>query len=555
MNRSFCFFCRPWAHGVMIFRWCWFVLIGLGGGLVSGAAPAPGSAGLGAAGKPNIIFILADDMGYGDVKSLNPQGKIPTPYIDTLAAQGMAFTQAHSTSAVCTPSRYSILTGRYSWRSTMKQSVLGGFSPPLIEANRLTVAEYLRRNGYATTIIGKWHLGLDWVRRPESNAKATPKARGAGANPGRDVDFTKPFARGPLTLGFEEFFGISASLDMPPYVYLEGDRMQSAPSGERTFPWVGVAPAGEQTRLGPAAEGFEVVNVLPDFTRRAVEVIGRQAAAARSGKPFFLYLPLASPHTPLAPAKEWRGKSGLNDYADFVMQTDAAVGKILAALDQHGLAQNTLIIFTSDNGCSPEANFQFLNGHGHDPNARRRGYKADIFDGGTHVPFLVRWPARVLRGRSTDALVSLGDFMATCADIVGVPLPETAGEDSVSFLPVLLGKSGVGPRQTLVTHSANGSFAIRQGRWKLALCADSGGWSFPRPGQNPTTGAPRFQLYNLYTDPAEVNNVVAENPDVVRRLGVDLRDIVNQGRSTPGPVQKNATVTRWPQIEMLDEFK
>ncbi len=543
------------AHRWMTLRGCLLAVVGFACGSATQAATAPRSVTPVAAAKPNIFFILADDMGYGDVKSLNPQGKIPTPYIDTLAAQGMVFTQAHSTSAVCTPSRYSILTGRYAWRSTMKQSVLGGFSPPLIEANRLTVAEYLRRNGYVTTIIGKWHLGLDWVRRPDANVKATPKSKGAGANLGREVDFTQPFGRGPLTLGFEEFFGISASLDMPPYVYLDGNRVQSVPSGERTFPWVGVAPAGEQTRLGPAADGFEVANVLPDFTRRAVEVIGRQAGAARSGKPFFIYLPLASPHTPLAPAKEWRGKSGLNDYADFVMQTDASVGKILAALDQHGLTQNTLIIFTSDNGCSPEANFQFLNGKGHDPNARRRGYKADIFDGGTHVPFLVRWPARVPRGRSTDALVSLGDFMATCADIVGTPLPEAAGEDSVSFLPVLLGKSGVAPRQTLVTHSVNGSFAIRQGKWKLALCADSGGWSFPRPGQNPTTSAQRFQLYNLYTDPAEVNNVVAENPDVVRRLGVALRDIVNQGRSTPGPMQKNATVTRWPQTDVLDEFK
>ena len=505
--------------------------------------------------KPNIVFILADDLGYGDVKALNPQGRIATPFLDAMAAQGMVFTQAHSTAAVCTPSRYGLLTGRYAWRTRMKQGVLGGFSPPLIEPGRLTVAEFLRRHGYATTIIGKWHLGLEWARRPDAAGKTAPKVKGAAADPGREVDFTKPFARGPLTLGFDEFFGISASLDMPPYVYLEADRVQSVPTSERTFPWVGVAPAGEQTRLGPAVEGFDVVNVLPDFTRRAVEVIGRQAAAARSGKPFFLYLPLAAPHTPLAPAKEWRGKSGLNDYADFVMQTDATVGRIMAALEQHGLAQNTLLIFTSDNGCSPEANLQFLNGHGHDPNARRRGYKADIFDGGTRVPFIVRWPARVPRGRSTDALVCLGDFMATCAELVGMRLPDTAGEDSVSFLPVLLGKSGIAPRQTLVTHSSNGTFAIRQGKWKLIAGPDSGGWSFPRPGQNPTTSAPRFQLYNTVTDPAEVNNVMAENPDVVRRLGAALREIVNQGRSTPGVVQPNATVTRWPQIEILEEFK
>ncbi len=502
---------------------------------------------------PNIVYILADDLGFGDVQSLNPKGKIPTPHLDRLAAGGLALTNAHSSSAVCTPSRYSILTGRYAWRSNLKQSVLGGFSPPLIEDGRLTVAELLRRHGYATAIIGKWHLGLEWATRAAAATGGAVKTKkGGGAVNANTVDFTQPFRRGPTTRGFDEFFGIIASLDMPPYAYLAGDRITAVPTKERTFPWIGSAPEGEQTRPGPTAEGFDVIDVLPELTRRSVDFIARRANAARAGKPFFLYLPLASPHTPIVPTAAWRGKSGLNDYADFVMQTDAAVGEVLAALERHGLTQDTLVIFTSDNGCSPEANFHFLLGRGHDPSAGRRGHKADVFEGGTHVPLLVRWPARIPAGRRSDALIGLGDFMATCAEILGVRLPDNAGEDSVSFLPLLTGQADAPKRDTLVTHSINGSFAIRQGPWKLALCADSGGWSFPRPGHHATTGAPRLQLFNLERDPVELQNVVAQHPEIVRGLVARLRVIVEQGRSTPGAPQTNAPAPRWPQIDWND---
>ncbi|MCX6954786.1 MAG: arylsulfatase [Verrucomicrobia bacterium] len=523
------------------------------------SAPSPTRA-------PNIVFILADDLGYGDVKCLNPQGKIATPQLDRLAAGGMVFTEAHSSSAVCTPSRYSILTGRYAWRSALKSSVLGGFSPRLIEEGRLTVAEFLRSQGYATAMVGKWHLGLEWAKRPPGEArvagdeKAATKAKAKATkaeneNLGRDLDFTKPFGRGPVTLGFDEFFGISASLDMPPYTFLENDRVTVVPTKEQSFPWVGSAAAGKQTRVGPTAEGFDVVDVLPAFTQRAIDVIGRRAAAAREGRPFFLYLPLNSPHTPLAPTPEWRGKSGLNDYADFVMQTDAAVGEVLAALEKNGVADNTLVIFTSDNGCSPEADYPFLNAHAHDPSAARRGAKADIYDGGHHIPLIVRWPGRVTAGKSSDGFVCLGDFMATCADVLGAKLPDTAAEDSVSFLPLLAGRTVAAPRETLVLHSINGSFGIRQGKWKLELCADSGGWSFPRPGKDDTTGMPRFQLFDLEKDPAEKTNVLAENPEVVRRLGRLLREQVVNGRSTPGAPQPNTPAARWPQLAVFDEFK
>lgn len=524
-------------------------------GLLAAATPP-------VAQKPNIIFILADDLGAGDVKAFNANGKIATPNLDALAAQGMKLTEAHSSSAVCTPSRYSILTGRYNWRSTLKKGVLGGFSPALIEEGRLTVAEYLRRHGYSTAAIGKWHLGLDWAKLPAAD-KTAGKAKAAdavepgesGDNAGADIDFTKPFGRGPTTMGFDEFFGISASLDMPPYTFLEKDRVTVLPDHMATHPWIGVGQAVKKTRNGPTAPGFETVDVLPALTKRAVETIARKATDAKAGKPFFMYLPLNSPHTPLSPTKEWKGKSGLNDYADFVMQTDAVVGEVMAALEKNGVADNTLVIFTSDNGCSPEADFPFLAEHSHDPSLTRRGYKADIYDGGHRIPLIVRWPGRVAAGSQSGAFVCLGDFMATCADVLGEKLPDNVAEDSISFLPVITGRAGAVARDALVLHSINGSFGIRQGKWKLELCPDSGGWSFPRPGKDKTDGLPRFQLFDLEKDPAEKTNVIADNPGVVSRLGHLLSDYIVKGRSTPGAPQANDPVKNWPQRTWVEEFK
>ena len=518
--------------------------------------------------RPNILFILADDLGAGDVKCFNPAGKIATPHLDALAARGMRFTEAHSSSAVCTPTRYNILTGRYNWRSKLKSGVLGGFSPRLIEEERLTVAQFLRSQGYATAAIGKWHLGLEWQRSAhpalpstepaakKKNAKAKTKAATTAENdPGNDIDFTKPFGRGPTTLGFDEFFGISASLDMPPYTFLQNDRAAVLPDRVGNFPMKNAHPDAAKVRTGPIAPGFDTVDVLPKLTERAINYLGRRAADARAGRPFFLYLPLNAPHTPLAPTKAWQGKSGLNDYADFVMETDACIGEILAALEKNGLADNTLVIVTSDNGCSPQADFPALAALGHDPSASRRGYKADIFDGGHRIPLIVRWPGCVKAGTRTDAFVCLGDFFATSADLLGQKLPDNAAEDSISFLPLLLGRPGPAPRDHLVLHSINGSFGIRQGKWKLELCADSGGWSFPRPGRDSIEGLPKFQLYDLEKDPAEKTNVVAQNPEVVQRLGKLMRDTIAHGRSTPGAPQPNAPTTRWPQTAWMDEFK
>jgi arylsulfatase A-like enzyme len=458
--------------------------------------------------KPNVVYILCDDLGYGDVQSLNPtRGKIPTPNIDRLAAQGMIFRDAHSASAVCTPSRYSILTGRYNWRTHLQKGVLFGMSEPLIAKDRMTVAEMLKANGYSTACVGKWHLGLDF-----------------GKDPLKD-----PIVDGPLQHGFDEFFGISASLDMPPYAFIEGDRFTEELTA--TKKWV---------REGPAAPSFEAIDVLPALAKRATHFISsHKPQPGKQTKPFFVYLPLNSPHTPILPTKEWEGKSGVGPYGDFVMQTDAVVGEVMQAIDDAGLTDSTLLVFTSDNGCSPAAQVDDLERQGHFPSAQFRGYKADIWDGGHRIPYIVRWPNAVKAGSVSDQTVGQIDLFATMCEILGVQKPDNAAEDSVSILPVLRGVATGPVREAEVHHSIGGHFAIRQGPWKLELCAGSGGWAHPNEKQAHAQNLPPVQLYNLDDDIGETNNVHAQHPEIVERLTRLLEKYIAEGRSTPGAKQKN----------------
>ena len=455
--------------------------------------------------KPNIVYILCDDLGYGDVHCFNPQrGKIATPHADRLAGQGMSFTDAHSGSSVCTPTRYGILTGRYAWRTHLQSGVLGGESKALIARDRLTVPAFLQQHGYATAGIGKWHLGM-----------TLPDAK----------HLADAIQDGPTTRGFDEFFGISASLDMPPFAFIENDHYTEAPTA--TKQWI---------RKGPAAPGFEAVDVLPALTRKAVESIGRHAAG---GKPFFLYLPLNSPHTPIVPTKEWQGKSGLGAYGDFVMETDWALGQVMDALDKAGIADKTLIVFTSDNGCSPAAGVGNLEKQGHFPSANLRGYKSDIWDGGHRIPFIARWPGVTKPGNTCGQLVCLTDLLATCAEILGEKLPDNAGEDSVSILPLLKGQDRP-VREAVVHHSIDGMFALRQATAKLVFGAGSGGWSKNDGDQAPV------QLYDMAQDLGERQNRQAADQDQIARLTKLMDKYLADGRSTPGPPQKNdANIKLW----------
>ncbi len=494
--------------------------------------------------QPNIIFILADDLGYGDVGCLNPQGKIATPNFDRLAREGLMLTDAHGGSAVCTPTRYGIMTGRYAWRSRLQSGVLGGLSPRLIESNRLTVADLLKSNGYHTACIGKWHLGMDWVKLP---GKSVSELNIEKPEQVHNVDYAQPITQGPNSVGFDSYFGISASLDMVPYTFIQNDRVWMLPTEDRDFAMF-LGRDKPRCRKGPAAPGFEVEHLLPELTKRAIAYVDERAAKAKSGKPFFLYLPLASPHTPIAPTSPWQGRSKLNAYADFVMETDEAVGKLLAALDRHQLSENTLVILTSDNGCSPQADFSELVSKGHNPSYVFRGHKADIYEGGHRIPLLARWPARVKAGGKSEQLACLTDFMATCAEITGAKLPDNAAEDSFSLLPALTGQSSAAipadkiVRTSIVHHSINGSFAIREGNWKLCLCPGSGGWSSPRPGKDKDDQLPQVQLFDLAADIAETKNLQSDHPEIVQRLTALLEKYVADGRSTSGQQQPN-TVT------------
>lgn len=486
------------------------------------AASSPAPASKPAAGLPNIVYILADDLGYGDVSCLNRDSKIRTPNLDRLAAAGMAFTDAHSGSAVCTPTRYGILTGRYAWRTHLRSGVLGGYSPPLIAAGRLTVPSLLKPHGYHTGCIGKWHLGMDWPRADAQGAAGQNKNSGSP-----NVDYTKPLGRGPTTVGFDSYFGISASLDMPPYCFIENDRTVGIPSVTKTL---------FRGRPGAATPDFEAADVLPALTRKAVEYIEQRA---KDRQPFFLYVPLNSPHTPIAPSPAFAGKSGISPYADFVIETDWAAGQVADALDRSGLGENTLLVFASDNGCSPEANFKQLAEHGHNPSYVYRGTKADIFEGGHRIPFIARWPARIKAASTCADPICLVDLLATCAQIVGATLPDGAGEDSVSILPDLLGTAAGPVREAVVHQSINGSLALRQGKWKLEVCPDSGGWSAPKPGSPDAADLPPVQLYDLTQDIAERKNLQAGEAEVVARLTALLQRYIDEGRSTPGQRQAN----------------
>jgi len=470
--------------------------------------------------KPNIIYILADDMGYGDVSYLNKKSKIPTPNIDRLGKDGMIFTDAHSGSAVCTPTRYGIITGRYAWRSKLKQHVLFGYADHLIETGRSTVPSLLKKHGYKTAAFGKWHLGMDLpLLGGETERKAANEVDWEGKK-FRNIDWTKKIKNGPNSNGFDYFYGIPASLDMDPYVYIENDRFV-APA-IKNQDWV------KGVRKGPAMKGFKLLEVLPTITRKTVEYINEQ----KKDTPFFIYMALTAPHTPIVPVKEFQGKTVLGKYGDFCTQVDNSVAQVLNALDDKGLAGNTIVIFTSDNGCSPSAKVKKLEKKGHFPSYIYRGYKSDIFEGGHRIPFLIRWPGKIKPSTISDETICLTDLMATCAAIVGDDLKYNEAEDSYNILPVLKGEQYQKPlREATVHHSYYGSFAIRQGKWKLEVTPGSGGWGYPRNKKAEELGLPPVQLYDLENDVAETTNIYKEHPEVVKELTALLEKYKKQGYS------------------------
>ncbi|WP_431125772.1 sulfatase family protein [Flagellimonas flava] len=494
--------------------------------------------------KPNIIFVLADDLGYGDITAFNENSKIKTPHLDMLAQEGMRFTDAHTSSAVCTPTRYGILTGRYNWRSELKQGVLIGASKALIPNTRTTVASVLKQSGYNTAFIGKWHLGWDWALKDPNQEPTTGWQDTTFVN----IDYTKPVTNTPNDLGFDYAYGHSGSLDMAPYVYVENGMATQVPDSSTVntgkYSW---------WRKGPTSKDFIHDDVTPNFFRRGIKYVKEQS---NKEKPFFLYLALPSPHTPILPTEEWQGKSGLNPYGDFMMMVDDYMGQLNAAIKEAGVEENTLIVFTSDNGCSPAAKIDEMTEKGHYPSYVYRGHKADIFEGGHRVPYIVKWPAKVQKGSIMDQTICTTDFMATSAAIAGYQLKDNEGEDSYNILPLLTQEAIEGDfREATVHHSINGSFAIRKGDWKLIMCQGSGGWSFPTPNnKDALEDLPKIQLYDLKNDPAEADNLQVSNPEKVEELKTLLTKYIQEGRSTPGLAQQNDGEDKnWEQLWWMDE--
>ena len=494
---------------------------------------------------PNIIYVLADDLGFGDLGAFNQKGKIKTPHLDQIARQGMIFTDAHSSSSVCTPTRYGILTGRYNWRSSLKRGVLSGTSQALIPKNRLTVASFLKSNGYRTAFIGKWHLGWDWAVN-DSSITNTPI---------RDdeifekIDFSKKINNSPNDLGFDYSYGHCGSLDMPPYVYVENEKItaevQNITERKGEYHW---------WRKGPTADDFDHERVTPHLFDKAEAYITEKN---EKEKPFFLYLALPSPHTPILPTGEWKGKSGLNPYGDFVMQIDHHMGRINKLLDQLGISENTIVIFTSDNGCSPEAKFDILKQKGHEPSGVFRGHKADIFEGGHRVPFIAKWPMKIQPGSVSHQTICTTDLLATCSDILGKTLKDNQGEDSFSLVPLFSNETkNLHKRSYTIHHSINGSFAIRKGDFKFIFCPGSGGWSFPRSSKKETQGLPKFQLYNLKEDPGEKINLYGKHPKIEEHLIMLFKSAIKNGRTSPGEPQQNFSthfsIEKWEPLAIFE---
>ncbi len=499
-----------------VFRWLlvasWLVT---GGTPTVLAAVAPG--------RPNIVILYADDMGYGDLGIQNPQSKIPTPHLDQLAREGLRLTDAHSSSGICTPSRYALLHGRYHWRKF--HGIVNSFDQPVMDSDRATLASMLKSKGYRTACIGKWHLGWDWNAIKNPGAKP---AKGQGFAPD-DFDWNKPIPGGPLAHGFDHYYGDDVP-NFPPYTWFEDDRVLIRP----TVPLATVSTPTEgawEARPGPSVKDWDFTAVMPKLTVKAVEWIGRQKKDA----PFFLYFPFTSPHAPIVPAKEFVGKSKANGYGDYVAQTDDTVGRVLQALKDHGFADNTLVIFSADNGPEYYA-YPRAKNFDHRSTGTLRGLKRDIWEGGHRVPFLVRWPGVIEPGRVSDALVSQIDLFATIAAIVDYAIPARSAEDSLNQLELLRGKAG-SARPTLVHNTNPNNYAIRHGDWVL-IAAKSGAvrqappWFDEANGYKPNTEP--GELYNLRDDLSQRKNLYRENPTKVAELKELLARIRQGEEKNPG---------------------
>lgn len=461
--------------------------------------------------SPNVIYILADDLGYGDLSIYNPQSRIKTPYLDQMARDGMRFTDMHSTSAVCTPTRYSILTGEYAWRTPLKRGVLWSYGPLMISETKETVPKLFKNNNYQTAVIGKWHLGLDWVlKNPFDSTQVNRNKQGLIIDYNQNqIDFSKPPKRGPFDVGFDYSYIIPASLDIPPYVYIENGQFTQAVNDYTQGSNLNADYDGPFWRPGPMAEDFDFYEVLPTFISKAKAFITN---ANEQTSPFFLYLPLAAPHTPWVPKEEEKGLSEAGMYGDFVSMVDRYVGELISHVDELGLKEETLIVFTSDNG--PYWKEKYIQSFQHRAAGNLKGMKGDIYEGGHRIPFIVQWPGKVKAGSESNNPNTLANFYATMAEFFGAPSPPP---DSYSVFKELTDESHIPEIKPIIHHSSNGHFALRKGKWKFVEKLGSGGFSKPSSIQTPK-GASQEQLYNLEGDLAEQFDLSKKHPEELNQF-------------------------------------
>jgi arylsulfatase A-like enzyme len=475
---------------------------------------------------PNIVIIYADDMGYGDINCQNPSSKIKTPNLDNLAKDGMRFTDAHSASGVCSPSRYSLLTGRYHWRGHLKTGIIGVWGDPAIEEKRLTIGSMLQQKGYNTACIGKWHLGMVWPYKEGLGQKSADKKGWKSSNSGKanSFDWTQPIEKGPTTVGFDYYFG-DGTINFPPYAWIENDKVTEIPTEILDLKGKNTAEGGWECRTGPAVKNWDIPNVPIELTEKSVAWIESQKGTK---KPFFLYFPLPSPHAPIVPAKQFQGKSGAGGYGDYMMQTDWMVGQVLDALKKNGMDENTIVIFTSDNGPEKYA-YDRVKNFEHKSMGDWRGLKRDLWEGGHRVPFIIKYPGVVPSNTISKELICQTDIFSTIADIVNFEIPKNNAEDSFSLIKAIKNPVLKTPiRNSVVHHSIRGEFALRKGDWVLIEKNSGGVTKVPLWYQKQTKSSKEntpLVLYNLKNDPKEEYNVYNANPEIVNEMKIILKGI------------------------------
>jgi len=471
------------------------------------------------ASRPNVIVILADDLGQGDLSCNNPESKIPTPHLDRLASEGINFSDAHSPSGVCTPTRYGLLTGRYAWRTRLKRGVLNGASPPLIERGRLTLPAMLKSRGYATAAIGKWHLGHEWPLK-DAAGKVTPE----------NIDWDRPALYSPLDAGFTYHFGLAK----PAWAFMENRKVLVEPTEAFDLTHIPSEIIGGNNDSGFRQPGFQFEDMIPAWIEKTNGFIKR---TAESDTPFFVYFAPICPHRPINPNPEFHGKSECGVFGDFVVELDAAVGELLATLDETGQAENTLVIFSADNGAEVNA-YGHIERYDHWSSNGRRGVKRDLYEGGHRVPFIARWPGQIPAGTKSDEIICLTDLFATTAAIIGFKLPLIAAEDSYNILPALRAERFKAPiREATVHHSARGNFAIRQGNWVYIdgpSGADNREPDLVLKALGVVPDEESAELYNLSDDPKETTNVIRQYPEKADAL----RSLLNRYRSLSRSVER-----------------